>query len=353
MNDKKRKASPTSQSSLPVSTNVTNNPPTSSSSGSTVVTNKRKKREIIPLEGIVNGDDANQKVWLVKIPDFIDLEQYKDDEPIGSVIIEENTLNKKTDISLNITPPQQGTHQNGQVLTQFSLQHNKKRTPMYVFSFNKLTEEETQDRERLRLRKKIEPLVKLDYIDKTEIKILGHVDLSCNAVVKANQKAYGLITKQRETESSRKDRFSQQYDKVSKYSRGAASSSDNVSVTPGTTEGGASTIVVPSKKTTNLMDAYRKTQKSEGPRDNRVRKDEDEIRKDIFNLFKQKKYWKLEDLANETDQPKDAVKGILSKIANYNRAGEFKGFYNLKEEYSADEALQTGTEQEEDEEWEQ
>ncbi|EFC50328.1 transcription initiation factor IIF, beta subunit [Naegleria gruberi] len=283
---------------------------------------KRYKKQYIPLEGIVDASQADkQQIWLVKIPDFIDLDKYKDEETIGSVIIEKNTTsNSEAKCSLHIEPPAGGE---ALTVSDFDLIMNKKKTPMYVFGMTKLTEEETQERERLRQRKKSEPLLELKYIDDTKINIAGHIDQSCNAVVKFGQ-AYGQLSKNRVLQSNQKEKKAVQV---------AESQS--------------------TKKSVNLLDAYRDGKKDDTPRDNRVREDGEKIKAKIFSLYKERQYWKMEELANITDQPTQHVKTILSSICVYNKSGEYKGYYQLKPEYAIDESKKIGTHDlGEEEEWE-
>ncbi|KAF0973658.1 hypothetical protein FDP41_007045, partial [Naegleria fowleri] len=95
MSDLKRKepSASSSSSSSGSTSNNTSNAPTF-----------KKRKQYIPLEGTLNASGADQKVWLVKIPEFIDLSKYKDEETMGTVLIEENTLTKQTNLSLNINP---------------------------------------------------------------------------------------------------------------------------------------------------------------------------------------------------------------------------------------------------------
>ncbi|KAG2378549.1 hypothetical protein C9374_008188 [Naegleria lovaniensis] len=300
MNELKRKEPSASSSSSGSGTPNNSNAPTF-----------KKRKQYIPLEGTLNASGIDQKVWLVKIPEFVDLAKYKDEETIGTVLIEENTLTKQTNLSLNINPPSLDAA--GSKVTEFNLMLNQKKTPMYVFSMEKLSDEQIQEREKLRYQKKSQPLIHLDYIDTTEINVSGHIDKSCNAVVKLG-KAYGELSRQRLASASQRDR-----------------KSIKVSEEESTT------------KKPSVMAKYRDGKQEEGPRDVRVREDEKKIKAKIFSLFKERQYWKSEELADTTDQPKEFIKSILSKICIYNKSGEYKGYYQLKPHYATDESKKIGT----------
>nr|CAG4714312.1 unnamed protein product [Naegleria fowleri] len=314
MSDLKRKepSASSSSSSSGSTSNNTSNAPTF-----------KKRKQYIPLEGTLNASGADQKVWLVKIPEFIDLSKYKDEETMGTVLIEENTLTKQTNLSLNINPPTSDT--TGSKVTEFNLMLNQKKTPMYVFSMEKLSEADIQEREKLRYQKKSQPLINLDYIDTTEINVSGQIDKSCNAVVKIG-KAYDELSKQRLASASQRDRKSIKF-------------SEEETTT----------------KRPSLLAMYKAGKQEEGPRDVRVREDEKKVKAKIFSLFKERQYWKLEELADTTDQPKDFVKTILAKICVYNNSGEYKGYYNLKPHFATDESKKIGTTdvESQDEEWEE
>jgi transcription initiation factor TFIIF subunit beta len=68
----------------------------------------------------------------------------------------------------------------------------------------------------------------------------------------------------------------------------------------------------------------------------RVRGEVEEVEVLVHHLFEQpgKSRWSLADLVRETDQPEAFLKKeILSKLCDYNRAGPWKGTYELKSDW--------------------
>ena len=70
----------------------------------------------------------------------------------------------------------------------------------------------------------------------------------------------------------------------------------------------------------------------------RVRGDREDVKKRLFDLFHEKKYWKTKNLAEETDQPDQFVNEILSEIAIKVESGPHRKCWMLKPEYGGGES---------------
>jgi len=65
----------------------------------------------------------------------------------------------------------------------------------------------------------------------------------------------------------------------------------------------------------------------------KTRKDKEELKREIFSLFEDKKYWTNREIIAKLDQPEGFVKQVLSEICNLIRSGPKKGCYELKQQY--------------------
>lgn len=65
----------------------------------------------------------------------------------------------------------------------------------------------------------------------------------------------------------------------------------------------------------------------------KTRKDKEELKREIFTLFEDKKYWTNREIIAKLDQPEGFVKQVLSEICNLIRSGPKKGCYELKQQY--------------------
>jgi hypothetical protein len=65
----------------------------------------------------------------------------------------------------------------------------------------------------------------------------------------------------------------------------------------------------------------------------KTRKDKEDLKTEIFDLFSEKKYWTNRELVAKLDQPENYLKEVLSEICNYIKSGPKKGCYGLKEQY--------------------
>ncbi|KAG0457328.1 hypothetical protein HPP92_022179 [Vanilla planifolia] len=65
----------------------------------------------------------------------------------------------------------------------------------------------------------------------------------------------------------------------------------------------------------------------------RTRRDRTELESIIFKLFERQPNWSLKQLVNETDQPEQFLKEILSDLCFYNKRGPKQGTHELKPEY--------------------
>lgn len=68
----------------------------------------------------------------------------------------------------------------------------------------------------------------------------------------------------------------------------------------------------------------------------RVRGDRADVQEQLFALFKVQRYWKLKNLANETDQPEAYVGEILAGLAVKETTGQYRNHWKLKPEYCSD-----------------
>lgn len=74
----------------------------------------------------------------------------------------------------------------------------------------------------------------------------------------------------------------------------------------------------------------------------RVRGDREDVKRRLFDLFHEKKYWKTKNLAEETDQPDQFVNEILSEIAIKVENGPHRKCWTLKPEYGGGESSDEG-----------
>ncbi len=65
----------------------------------------------------------------------------------------------------------------------------------------------------------------------------------------------------------------------------------------------------------------------------KTRKDKEELKREIFAFFEDKKYWTNREIIAKLDQPEGFVKLVLSEICNLIRSGPKKGCYELKQQY--------------------
>jgi hypothetical protein len=65
----------------------------------------------------------------------------------------------------------------------------------------------------------------------------------------------------------------------------------------------------------------------------KTRRDKDELKTEIFDLFSEKKYWTNKELVAKLDQPENYLKEVLSEICDYIKSGPKKGCYELKKQY--------------------
>lgn len=65
----------------------------------------------------------------------------------------------------------------------------------------------------------------------------------------------------------------------------------------------------------------------------KTRKDRDELKGEIFDLFTEKDFWTNKELVATLDQPENYLKEVLSEMCDYIRSGPKKGCYELKRQY--------------------
>jgi len=65
----------------------------------------------------------------------------------------------------------------------------------------------------------------------------------------------------------------------------------------------------------------------------KTRRDKEELKSEIFDLFSDKKYWTNKELVAKLDQPENYLKEVLGEICNYIKSGPKKGCYELKQQY--------------------
>jgi hypothetical protein len=65
----------------------------------------------------------------------------------------------------------------------------------------------------------------------------------------------------------------------------------------------------------------------------KTRRDKNELKNEIFDLFSEKKYWTNKELVAKLDQPENYLKEVLGEICDYIKSGPKKGCYELKKQY--------------------
>eukprot|EP01080_Neovahlkampfia_damariscottae_P009593 gene9593-1795_t len=71
-------------------------------------------------------------------------------------------------------------------------------------------------------------------------------------------------------------------------------------------------------------------------KERRERMDKEKLRDMVQSLFLQTDHWRLNDLADKTEQPVQYLKEeILSEICELNKKGKFQSYYQLKPEYKS------------------
>ena len=63
------------------------------------------------------------------------------------------------------------------------------------------------------------------------------------------------------------------------------------------------------------------------------KRDADDVRNELFELFREVKFWTFKDLKERTQQPEMHLKAILADLCDFENFGENKGKYQIKEEY--------------------
>ncbi|KAL0488481.1 transcription initiation factor TFIIF subunit beta [Acrasis kona] len=264
-------------------------------------------------EGLVDASQSNRKIWLVKIPSFIhqEWEKASDDAVLGNVVIE--TTPGRKDPKIKFVQAPKGVEQ----IDELNLTMT---TPpsLYVFQTQEIPQKEPQPQTT------DEPPKKL-----YKISIDGTVNTSCTMVPPMTLK-YSAVVKNREIK---------------------ANTHTNLTMKVNDTK-------VEARKYRPITKPYPPSSRSQGQKEKASRMNKDELEDLVFKLFRQKAFWKLNDLVEETEQPVQYLKkDILEKMCIYHRGGEHKGEYELKEEYNVDNVVnpegEAVTQVEDDEEdWE-
>lgn len=77
-------------------------------------------------------------------------------------------------------------------------------------------------------------------------------------------------------------------------------------------------------------------------REKRVRRPEEEVREQLFNIFSKNPRYQIKGLVDLTDQPENYLKDILNQICFKHTKGEFNGYYELKPFYQSSKQQSAG-----------
>ncbi|KAJ5072727.1 general transcription factor iif subunit 2 [Anaeramoeba ignava] len=77
----------------------------------------------------------------------------------------------------------------------------------------------------------------------------------------------------------------------------------------------------------------KKSQDKTKKQNRRFRMKEEDLRQELFDCFKQKEFWALDEINSKVNQPEDFLKKVLGEIAYYHKKGDFKHNWELKPEF--------------------
>jgi transcription initiation factor TFIIF subunit beta len=239
-------------------------------------------------EGVVDISGEDRKIWLVKIPSFVyeEWQKGKDDAVLGTVVMEGKNLKY-------CPAPTEKANQ----VSEFKLATNPTSVQnLFVFKTEELPKSNDEE--------------KKNY----SISIQGKISTSCTMAPPLS-KQYGSVVKEREIKANE-----------------------------------------PTNKTKKLKDTRAETRhlrplaqpypassrRVEAQKEKAARMNKQDLEELLFVLFRRKRYWKLNDLVSETEQPIQYLKkDFLEEMCIYNRKGEHKGEWQLKEDYNVGAAEET------------
>jgi transcription initiation factor TFIIF subunit beta len=233
---------------------------------------------------LLNISQAQRKVWLVKLPDFL-MERWMgmshnatDEMDFGAVRIHEQAPNKPVHVTLHL--PTDTRYQG--IPKDYELNFMKNAKPNSVFSENAL--------------------------DGTAIDITGKVDQECLVKPIMNEE-YRKLLKERVESSNRPKRSIQVlHQEQSDIQYG---------------------LLAPVKENV-LLSKKRQKFSMEYKRERLPRADFLDL---LFTAFERKTHWTLKGLLDYSHQPHTYLKELLQEIAIYHKKGHHKSTYELKPEY--------------------
>lgn len=238
-----------------------------------------------PTTRPLQTSQAQRKVWLVKLPDFL-MERWMNssgngtrEADLGSIRIHEQTQTKPSHVTLHL--PQDPRYQG--IPKDYELSFLKNTKPNSVFSE--------------------------DPMSGTALEVVGKIEQEC-LVRPAFNEAYHRLIRERNTQSNRPKRTIQVLDQ------------DSTDVQYG--------ILAPVREAALL---HRDKQKFSTDR-KRDRLPKADVLDLLFTAFERRPNWTLKDLSDYSKQPTAYLRDVLQEIAVSNKRGELKNTFELKPEYS-------------------
>ncbi|KAN0006641.1 hypothetical protein ACTFIU_003357 [Dictyostelium citrinum] len=222
------------------------------------------------LVGEVNTDNADNQVWLIKVPKFLSESWQK----IGQGEIGQIHIKGGDNISLSYGPD---VGQEFQLITTANTLDNQ---PLKIFSEDK----------------------------DGALALEGNIGLRCDIKIDVESPQYRDLMKSRHTKYNTKTRMTQVIDETEL-------------ITP---------IIFDANKV--KVSTVGITQKKKST-DKKEKLPEDEVLDLIFSAFRAEKHLDLKTLETFTEQPKNHLKTILEKVCILNKRGPYHHLYELKPEF--------------------
>ncbi|KAF2077683.1 hypothetical protein CYY_000999 [Polysphondylium violaceum] len=224
------------------------------------------------LDGEINIDNADNQVWLMKVPKFLADHWAGSQGSIGKIRIKSGD-----NISLTIQVPGTTTTEEFQLITT---PQNIENQPLKIFS---------EDAE-------------------GALALEGNIGLKCDIKMNLDSPTYRELMKTRTTAYNTKTRVAKTIDDNQPF----------LPPRPINPKIQVSTAVYAKKKPTT---------------DKKERKSEDQVIDSIFDAFHDNNHLDIKTLVKYTDQPQTWLKTVLNKVCIFNKRGPNKNTYELKPEY--------------------
>lgn len=269
------------------------NLPYSTSSSATAASATPSPDRPNPPESNIDSSNAERRVWLVKVPDFLSdaMNEILDgmnlsgsgpsECEIGTVRLYPPTADAPARVTVILN--KDSTDELKECPREYELKFVKSQQKMHLFS-------ETS-------------------VDGRATAIEGRVEQECHMKPQLNDE-YRAMLLQRTVEANRPRRTVQLVDN--------RSSAVQVGL-------------IPHVREADLL--ARRRQRMGEPDQRRERLPETEVMNQLFKAFEQYPLWSLRGLSEQTQQPVVHVREVLSKIANYITRGPNKNLYELKPEF--------------------